>query len=240
MSFFKNILAGLFVAMCLLSGGMLAAEEAASLPDVNGAQESFSIEVDGAIPLDELFAIRTNAKGESELVYIWKKDAIINSLSVASGKHVMPGNEMFVLTVEGRSKAKVKMAKASNIVTVGQTKDGKNFMPARTVSAGDVIVTFKDVAVMHDSGNELSKEKKQTLGSWSEIFQGLWTSTGIYDLLRQTGENFSKTWHLGLGRVIMILVAMLLLYLAIVKQYEPLLLLPIGFGAILANIPLAG
>jgi oxaloacetate decarboxylase beta subunit len=38
----------------------------------------------------------------------------------------------------------------------------------------------------------------------------------------------------------MLLVGMLLLYLAIVKKFEPLLLLPIGFGAILANIPGAG
>ena len=233
-------MAGLLLAAGLLGGGILTAEEAVSVPEVNAGLENFNIEVDGAIPLDDLFAIRHNAKGESELVYIWKKDAIINTLSVAAGKHVLPGNEMFVLTIDGRSKAKVKMAQASNVISVGQTKDGKNFMPARTVSAGDVIVTFKDVAIMHDSANELSKEKKQTLGSWGEIFKGLWTSTGIYDLIRQTGENFAKTWHLGLGRVIMILVAMLLLYLAIVKQYEPLLLLPIGFGAFLANIPLAG
>ncbi|MBQ7209268.1 MAG: sodium ion-translocating decarboxylase subunit beta, partial [Lentisphaeria bacterium] len=38
----------------------------------------------------------------------------------------------------------------------------------------------------------------------------------------------------------MILVSFVLIYLAIVKQFEPLLLLPIGFGALLANIPLAG
>ena len=46
--------------------------------------------------------------------------------------------------------------------------------------------------------------------------------------------------NLGLGHVIMILVGSLLLYLGISKGYEPLLLLPIGFGAILVNIPLAG
>ena len=38
----------------------------------------------------------------------------------------------------------------------------------------------------------------------------------------------------------MMFVALILLYLAIVKGFEPLLLLPIGFGALLANIPLAG
>ncbi len=46
--------------------------------------------------------------------------------------------------------------------------------------------------------------------------------------------------HLELGQIVMILTGSLLLYLGIAKGFEPLLLLPIGFGAILVNIPLAG
>lgn len=53
----------------------------------------------------------------------------------------------------------------------------------------------------------------------------LWQTTGL--------ANFE--W----GQVLMIGVGGLLLYLAIVKQFEPLLLVPIGFGAILTNIPIA-
>lgn len=56
--------------------------------------------------------------------------------------------------------------------------------------------------------------------------QVLWESTAL--------ANFA------LGQIVMITVGLILLYLAIVKQFEPLLLLPIGFGAILTNIPLAG
>ncbi|WP_428099833.1 sodium ion-translocating decarboxylase subunit beta [Candidatus Rariloculus sp.] len=56
--------------------------------------------------------------------------------------------------------------------------------------------------------------------------QPLWASTGI--------ANF------GFGDLFMILVGGLLLYLAIRKRFEPLLLVPIGFGAILSNIPVAG
>jgi len=44
----------------------------------------------------------------------------------------------------------------------------------------------------------------------------------------------------GLGQFVMIVVGLCLIYLAIAKKFEPLLLLPIGFGAILANIPAAG
>lgn len=46
--------------------------------------------------------------------------------------------------------------------------------------------------------------------------------------------------HFTVGQVVMMLVGFLLLYLAIARGFEPLLLLPIGFGAILTNIPLAG
>ncbi|QJR81894.1 sodium ion-translocating decarboxylase subunit beta [Alteromonas pelagimontana] len=46
--------------------------------------------------------------------------------------------------------------------------------------------------------------------------------------------------HFQIGQLIMMGVGGLLLYLAIVKKFEPLLLLPIGFGALLTNIPLAG
>ena len=44
----------------------------------------------------------------------------------------------------------------------------------------------------------------------------------------------------GVGQLIMIPICLVLIYLAIVKGFEPLLLLPIGFGGLLANCPLAG
>ncbi|GAB6146530.1 sodium ion-translocating decarboxylase subunit beta [Desulfocicer niacini] len=47
-------------------------------------------------------------------------------------------------------------------------------------------------------------------------------------------------WHLTPGMMFMWVIGLGLIYLAISKQYEPLLLLPIGFGIILANLPLAG
>ena len=53
----------------------------------------------------------------------------------------------------------------------------------------------------------------------------LWASTGVY--------NFT------LGQLVMIAVGGLLVFLAINKGFEPLLLIPIGFGGILANIPIA-
>ncbi|PTV93945.1 oxaloacetate decarboxylase beta subunit [Halanaerobium saccharolyticum] len=46
--------------------------------------------------------------------------------------------------------------------------------------------------------------------------------------------------NLELGQFIMIIVASILLYLAVVKEYEPLLLVPISFGMLLVNLPLGG
>ncbi len=47
-------------------------------------------------------------------------------------------------------------------------------------------------------------------------------------------------YHLTPGMAVMWIIGLTLVYLAIAKQFEPLLLLPIGFGIILANLPLAG
>ncbi len=46
--------------------------------------------------------------------------------------------------------------------------------------------------------------------------------------------------HLTWGQMVMWLVAFGFLYLAIARQFEPLLLLPIAFGMVLANLPGAG
>ncbi|HET8816029.1 MAG TPA: sodium ion-translocating decarboxylase subunit beta, partial [Pseudidiomarina sp.] len=59
---------------------------------------------------------------------------------------------------------------------------------------------------------------------------------GRWELLWESTAIAAFTW----GQAVMMIVGLLLLYLAISKKFEPLLLLPIGFGAILANIPLAG
>lgn len=58
--------------------------------------------------------------------------------------------------------------------------------------------------------------------------------SSLGDLLRTTGF-----YALTINQLIMILVGLLLIWLAIKKGFEPLLLLPIGFGGILANIPIA-
>lgn len=60
----------------------------------------------------------------------------------------------------------------------------------------------------------------------SEVFVEFLQSTGFANIT--------------IGQTIMLLTSFVLLYLAIVKEFEPLLLVPIAFGMLLANIPLAG
>ncbi len=63
-----------------------------------------------------------------------------------------------------------------------------------------------------------------------------WEGSGLYLIAQAVAENGIA----GLGQPLMILVGLLLLFLAIRKQFEPLLLVPIGFGTVLSNIPGAG
>ena len=49
--------------------------------------------------------------------------------------------------------------------------------------------------------------------------------------------NYTGFANITIGHVVMIFVGLLFIYLAITKEYEPLLLIPIGFGIILGNIP---
>jgi oxaloacetate decarboxylase beta subunit len=56
-----------------------------------------------------------------------------------------------------------------------------------------------------------------------DLIRQIWVESGIYQIEP--------------GQVAMILVCLLLLYLGIVKKFEPLLLVTIGFGGLLSNIP---
>jgi oxaloacetate decarboxylase beta subunit len=59
-----------------------------------------------------------------------------------------------------------------------------------------------------------------------ELVQEIWHGSGLYQI---TG-----------GQVAMLGICLLLLYLGIVRKFEPLLLVTIGFGGLLSNIPGAG
>jgi oxaloacetate decarboxylase beta subunit len=69
--------------------------------------------------------------------------------------------------------------------------------------------------------------------SFTQVLQEVLTTTGFIEFAR-TGTSFANS---GLANLLMIVVGLILVGLAITRQMEPLLLLPIGIGAIFANIP---
>ena len=92
-------------------------------------------------------------------------------------------------------------------------------------------------SVEPDKTTEVSqKEENLSLPPFKELISNIAESTGISGFI----EGNRESWTDGIGRLVMILVGFLLLYLGIAKKFEPLLLVTIGFGCILSNIPIAG
>jgi len=82
--------------------------------------------------------------------------------------------------------------------------------------------------------------------SIGHLVQDFFTTTGLYAIVKPKheirtigGKQVDIAWYESWGRVIMFVIVFLLFYLAIAKGFEPLLLLPIAFGGLLANIPIA-
>lgn len=72
---------------------------------------------------------------------------------------------------------------------------------------------------------------------WNSVlqaFQGFINDSGLAWLI----NNFNTPGEYGYKNLIMIVVALIFMYLAIKKEYEPLLLLPISFGMLLVNLPI--
>ncbi len=83
---------------------------------------------------------------------------------------------------------------------------------------------------------ESSYSDTESLPSLKQLIRNLWESTGISSFISMN----KGSWTEGTGRFLMICIGLALLYLGIAMKFEPLLLVPIGFGCILSNIPLAG
>ena len=73
-----------------------------------------------------------------------------------------------------------------------------------------------------------------------DALAGLWNSTGIVNFVLDKDPNIEncveQLMHTH-GQIIMVFICLFLLWLGIKKQFEPLLLVPIAFGGLLANFP---
>lgn len=189
---------------------------------------------------DGVFAWEQGKDGVLTVKYVWPNPAIVYSASLQAGHTYRAGRQMAILKIKSvheqdangveipkRSKPELKLGIAGTIVELGS-----NFTMGGNLEAGDVICRIDPNVVSHDSVTTSASRKIEFV----QMMNGLWKSTGIYDFIAMT----KCEWTLGVGRVIMILIGLLLVYLAIFRGFEPLLLVPIGFGAVMSNIPLAG
>ncbi len=107
-----------------------------------------------------------------------------------------------------------------------------NFAPEKRIDAG--LVAGRDP---HDptSGYMTPNGYYTKAGKW---VGGYFDDSGAFVAGHEVKTLFGMPY--GVGQLIMIPICLLMIYLAVVKGFEPLLLLPIGFGGLLANCPLAG
>ena len=111
-----------------------------------------------------------------------------------------------------------------------------------------LIFTFFSFMNLTSYSSEIEKKSPEEFEkkNLTELINNLYKSTGVHEFFnpvegkldadrKSSMSIFNQTW----GRAIMIIIAFCLFYLAIAKNFEPLLLIPIGFGGLLANIPIA-
>ena len=115
-----------------------------------------------------------------------------------------------------------------------------------------LVLSLFSTSLYASSGEvEQTEQKEYQSKTMSELANSFFKTTGINALFNPSDDvmtseahdedarpmtYFEQTW----GRLIMFIICFVLFYLAIGKGFEPLLLLPIAFGGLLANIPLAG
>ncbi len=165
--------------------------------------------------------------GEDQINIVMPTDARVMRLDVKIGQWVYAGNNLAVLKDSKGSKFKLRSGVSGRI-------ESFKLQVHKQYAEGEIIGLLRTAPVIMekvDSGTSVD-----TLPSFEQMLQNLFKSTGTSNLI----HGHRLDWTAGLGRIIMIGVGFTLLYLGIRRKFEPLLLVPIGFGAVLSNIPLAG
>ncbi|MBF0277277.1 MAG: sodium ion-translocating decarboxylase subunit beta [SAR324 cluster bacterium] len=160
----------------------------------------------------------------------------IKIISPVTGKVVQVDAKAGVYLYSGDPIVTIKEADG-NILTLKSGVSGKvlsiEIHPFDQVSKGALLGHLQSsVIVAEQTENSIGS----VLPSLQTLVVKLYQTTGASALF--AGQQLD--WTEGLGRILMVGIGLLLLYLGIAKKFEPLLLVPIGFGTFLANIPLAG
>jgi len=161
-------------------------------------------------------------------------DATLLKVSIHNGAELKVGDKIregdFIALIVDKEHNKITVTSGvSGEITFIDKELYKKFTP---LEAGTTLLKIeKQNIVAHSTESEDSEDKL----SFSTVFSNLLRSTGLYALIHDNAAN----WTEGIGKLFMISVGLLLIYLGISRGFEPLLLIPIGMGAVLSNIPLA-
>ena len=154
-------------------------------------------------------------------------DAKILRLDVAPGDKVYSGDTLAILKADDGSTIILKAGVSGTVASI-------DVISYQKIKQGTQVGSIDPARIIAE---QPVAGESQELPSMTKLVGNLFRTTGVYGFI---DGQFSKDWTVGIGRILMICVGLTLLYLGIFKQFEPLLLIPIGYGAILANIPLAG
>jgi oxaloacetate decarboxylase beta subunit len=156
------------------------------------------------------------------------KVPVRDSRNLKVGDMVQQGDFLALFSDDAHNKITVTSGVSGHITYINKDLYHKySAIPAGT----ELMRISREELLVSKQGSEVGGERL----SISIVMKNLMESTGIYALVTDN----RLTWTEGFGRLLMISVGALLIYLAIAKGFEPLLLLPIGMGAIFSNIPLA-
>ena len=164
---------------------------------------------------------------DGSIAIVSPADAKIIRVLAQSGDQIFSGDEIATLKKEDGTVIVLKAGAAGEI-------QGLQLVSYQKVHKGEILGSLKVAPiVIEQPATGVSKELPPLTTLLSDLFH----TTGVYGIIE---AQLTKDWTVGIGRVLMIGVGLILLYLGIFKKFEPLLLVPIGYGAILANIPMAG
>jgi len=151
---------------------------------------------------------------------------IVRVLAQKDG-YVYSGDEIATLKRDDSTVIVIRAGDAGKVTSI-------NVFAYQVVKKDEVLGSLTTSPIVIDVPKVGESHKLPPFG---ELFTSLAKTTGIYGLYQ---AQTTQDWTVGIGRVLMMSVGFLLLYLGVFRGFEPLLLIPIGYGAILSNIPLAG
>ncbi len=169
----------------------------------------------------------TASAADGTLEILSPADAKIVRVMAQQDGFVYSGDEIATLKKDDGSVIVLKAGAAGKVISM-------KAIAYQKVAKDELLGTLAITQIVADQPAVFADKKLPPIG---ELLTSLLKTTGIYGIYE---AQTTQDWTVGYGRMLMISVGLLLLYLGVFKGFEPLLLVPIGYGAILSNIPLAG